>query len=305
MAGLPGREVRVGLRVDVDTFRGTRDGVPRLLESLRAHGIHATFFFTVGPDNMGRHLWRLVRPAFLRKMLRSRPASLYGWDIVLRGTLWPGPEIGRKLGDVIRRAADEGHEVGFHAWDHHAWQVHLEVMDAAAIRGSLERGVGALTDILGRPPRCSAAAGWKCDERVLRAKAAFGFDYDSDCRGDSVFRPLVDGVAGTPQIPVTLPTYDELIGTAGVDAARYNTHLLALVNPARLNVLTIHAEVEGIACAPLFDDFLVQARAAGVSFCPLGQLLPAPEVIPAGAIRADEIAGREGWVCVQAAESRG
>ena len=160
----------VGLRVDVDTFRGTRDGVPRLLDILGRHAIHATFFFSVGPDNMGRHLWRLLKPAFLIKMLRSRAASLYGWDIILRGTFWPGPLIGKRLAPVIRATRDAGHEVGLHAWDHHYWQARVDRLGAAAIHREIEQGFNALSEILGTAPRCSAAAGWKCPDQALLQK---------------------------------------------------------------------------------------------------------------------------------------
>jgi len=294
-------EIIVGLRVDVDTFRGTRDGVPGLLKILKEHGLHATFFFSVGPDNMGRHLWRLLKPAFLVKMLRSKAASLYGWDILLRGTFWPGPKIAKNLAPVIRDTETAGHEVGLHSWDHHRWQMRMQRMNAGQIYQDIKSGVESLENILKLSPRCSAVAGWKANQQVVIEKNKFGFLYNSDCRGDSIFRPVIDGVEYAPQIPATLPTYDEIIGQQGITSENYNEHMLSLIKPDRLNVLTIHAEVEGIVCASMFDDFLTMAKSRNIRFVPMCELLPEDlSTLPIDSVTTAPLPGREGWVCWQA-----
>jgi undecaprenyl phosphate-alpha-L-ara4FN deformylase len=284
-----------GLRVDVDTLRGTLLGVPRLLASLEKFGHKATFFFSVGPDNMGRHLWRLFRPAFLWKMLRTKAPALYGWSILRCGLLGPGPDIGKRAGDVMRQTLAAGHEVGLHAWDHHKWQsMDLEKPGAAA--RELDLGFQRLREILGRPPTASAAPAWRISPAALAAKAAFPFIYNSDCRGTHCFKP--DGLA--PQVPVTLPTYDELAGRSGVRDANYNRRLLDMFRPDGLNVLCIHAEVEGLARAALFADFLAQARDRGLGFTRLDEILAAQEFLPAANLVQRAFPGREGLLACQA-----
>jgi undecaprenyl phosphate-alpha-L-ara4FN deformylase len=295
--------MKIGLRIDVDTFRGTELGVPKLCEILADHSIKATFFFSVGPDNMGRHLWRLLKPAFFLKMLRSHAASLYGWDFIFKGTFWPGPLIGKELAPIIKAAADAGHEAGLHTWDHHAWQTHLDEMDSAQIFSCLDMGNRKLKHILSKDVLCSADPGWKSNSVTLKEKTKFPFRFNSDCRGRSIFQPVVDGQElSQPQVPVTLPTYDEVIGRNGVTNGNYNDYLLSLVAPNKLNVLTIHAESEGIACVDMFNAFVKNGKARGISFVSLGTLVSETKLTGRGRIVAGEIPGREGWVACQAEE---
>ncbi|MBI5558445.1 MAG: 4-deoxy-4-formamido-L-arabinose-phosphoundecaprenol deformylase [Deltaproteobacteria bacterium] len=289
-----------GLRIDVDTLRGTKNGAPALLPLLKNHGIKASFFFSVGPDNMGRHLRRLLRPAFLVKMLRSRAASLYGWDILLKGTLWPGPVIGKKAAAEIRRTADEGHEIGLHAWDHHRWQTRIAKLNQKKVVQEMKRGMDLLACIIGRPVDCAAAPAWRISPAALLAREMFPVRYNSDCRGHSIFFPLTEnGLLSRPQIPTTLPTYDEVIGRNGIDAGNYNDFLLGLFKQDELNVLTIHAEAEGGVCRAMFADFLEKARMRKIHFRPLGDLLPSCQHIDQNEIVTRRLPGREGWTSCQ------
>jgi len=293
--------MKIALRVDVDTLRGTRHGVPSLLRTMDRHGIRAAYFFSVGPDNMGRHLWRLLKPAFLWKMLRTEAAGLYGLDILFMGTAWPGPKIAARCRGQIRSCAAAGHEIGVHAWDHHAWQSSIMSMPREKIRAHLRQAHETLAEIIGRAPDCSAAPGWRCSEDALLAKDEFAFRYNSDCRGRSLFVPVVAGARlRTPQIPLNLPTYDELLGRDGVTERNYNRRLLDKLDPAGLNLLTIHAEAEGGRCAALFEDFIALAQAEGHAFIAPGDLLPADVAsLPSGRIVQGGLPGREGTLALQ------
>ncbi|NCC26042.1 MAG: 4-deoxy-4-formamido-L-arabinose-phosphoundecaprenol deformylase [Deltaproteobacteria bacterium] len=294
---------RIGLRVDVDTLRGTAKGVPALCGLLAERNIRATFYFSVGPDNMGRHLFRLLRPSFACKMLRTKAASLYGWDILIRGTLWPGPIIGRRCRQIIVDTAAAGHEIGLHAWDHHAWQARSRTWGQDQIRADILRGLTVLSEILDTVPVSTASPGWRTTEAVLKAKDDLPLSFHSDCRGTDIFYPIIDDkTLKIPQVPVTLPTYDEVVGRNDIGPDQFNDHILNLLRPGQLNVLTIHAEAEGLSCRPLFHDFLDRAMARGWALSPLGDLAAEAErngAIVRAAMVQGHLHGREGWLAFQ------
>ena len=291
----------IGLRIDVDTFRGTRLGVPRLLSTLEKRGVRGTWFMTLGPDNMGRHAWRMLKPAFALKMLRSGAPNLYGWSILLRGTMWPGPVISRHLSSILRMPDQAGHEVGLHAWDHHRWQLGAERLSDEAMNEEIERAVAAFERVYGREPACAAAPGWRFDQRLLALPASRRFRWRSDARAAAKpFLPLLGETAiDQPQVPVDLPTFDEGVGRGPDADERWNASLLGRLADGEPHVLTIHAESEGGAKAALFERFLDAALAKGHAFEPLGDWLARNAPRGTGRLAHGQVPGREGWLCVR------
>lgn len=291
----------LGLRIDVDTHDGMRDGVPSLLDTLSRHGARGTFYLSMGPDRSGLAVLNLLRPGFLAKMRRTRAASLYGWRTVVSGTLLPARPIATAFPAVARRVVAEGHEAGVHAWDHRRWQDRLDRMSRTEVCRHLDRGREAFAQIFGRLPRTFAAPAWYSSDVALLHQEEFELTFSSDCRGSEPFLPEVGGRAlRTPQVPTTLPTLDEALGDRFETATDYFDAMLAEALLASWPVLTIHAETEGGPYAAELDAFLSKARLAGLGVVTLGELLTTRiatgEPLPERSMGYGTVPGRHGQV---------
>jgi len=295
----------IALKIDVDTFRGTREGVPRLSEALIARQIPASFYFSLGPDHTGWALKRVFRKGFLAKVSRTSVVSHYGFPTLIYGVLWPGPVIGQRLAPVIRQVAHVGHETGVHCYDHVLWQDNVMHRDAPWTRRQVQLAFDAFESILGFKAQGHCAAGWQFNEHLLAMEDELQLTYASDSRGTHPFRPLINGKTyQCPQLPTTLPTLDELVGVDGMTVDDAIDHLLDLTQNRALptlQVFTLHAELEGQQFLTPFLRLIDTWRARG---CELITLQRAAEslrqtTLPVHPMVNGSVANRSGLLAVQ------
>jgi peptidoglycan/xylan/chitin deacetylase (PgdA/CDA1 family) len=289
--------LRLALKIDVDTYRGTRDGVPRLTEILRQHDAGATFLFSLGPDHTGRAIRRAFKKEFRQKVARTSVLEHYGIRTLLYGTLLPGPDIGAGCAHILRKVRDAGFEVGIHCWDHVRWQDFVAAKDYRWVREEMDLAFGRFEEIFGEPARTWGAAGWQTSRHAAWIQEQT-CDYASDVRGTHPFIPLWDGVRiGCPQIPTTLPTLDELIGRVAdpVDVLLEETAL------TKEHVFTAHAELEGGRLAGDFERLLEGWKRQGYEFVPTRTLFASlePGRLPKCEVVYGEVPGRSGTLALQ------
>lgn len=299
----------LALKVDVDTFRGTREGVPRLVDLFRRHGAGATFLWSLGPDHTGRAIRRVFRPGFFGKVKRTSVLSHYGLRTLLNGTLLPGPDIGRRGARIMCGVRDLGYECGIHCHDHVRWQDGVMQADARWTAMEMQKAVDRFQEIFGEAPRTHGAAGWQMNVHAMRLTQQLGFDYCSDGRGSFPHLPVWNAeLIRCPQFPTTLPTLDELIGVDGITADNVAAHLLASTSPPAAgttrHVFTLHAELEGMKLAPVLEQLIIGWRAQGFALVPMRALYDAvdPMALPRCETGPGTIAGRSGTLLTQREE---
>ena len=294
---------RVALKVDCDTYVGTREGIPRLLEIFAARGIRATFYFTLGPDRSGVAAQRVfTQPGFLKKMLRSRAASLYGFPTVLYGTLLPAPRIGELCEAQMRSCRLAGHDTGVHGWDHVGWHDALDRWSTERVRAEVSRAHDEFLRILGAPADTSAAPGWTANARSLEVEETRKLRFTSNSRKGAPFFPSASGRTFTTlEVPSTLPTLDETLAWDSLGEGGDDAQLAWFRAAVRgTEVHTVHTEVEGRSKAELFARILDAWKADGVRFVTLREIaeeaLARRGEVPARELVRTTLPGRGGTV---------
>jgi peptidoglycan/xylan/chitin deacetylase (PgdA/CDA1 family) len=290
--------VKLALKIDVDTLRGTLLGVPRLVQMLHRHQANASFLFALGPDNTGRAIRRALRPGFMRKVKRTSVLAHYGLKTLLYGTLLPGPDIGRRAAEVMRATRDAGFETAIHCWDHVKWQDGVEKAAAAWAEAEMRRAHERYGEIFGVAAPGSGAAGWQMNAQALRMTQRLGYRWASDCRGRHPFMPVWNAeVVHCPQLPTTLPTLDELIGVDDLTADNVHLPLLRQTAEQRQDhVFTLHAELEGLRLGDTLERLLTGWREHGYELVSRAQLRDSldPGRLPRHEMIRGEIPGRSG-----------
>ena len=268
---------RIALKVDVDTLRGTREGVPELARIFDQARARATFLFSLGPDHTGWALKRVFRPGFLKKVSRTSVVEHYGLKTLSYGVLLPAPDIGIKARAEMQAIDQAGHETGIHTWDHIVWHDDVRQKDEAWTREQMSYSFERFQEIFGHKPTTHGAAGWQMNEFALQQIDDWQLNYASDGRAVPNLAPyriaLPSGPSKHVQYPTTLPTFDELIGIDGADEFGAVNKILEITNSnPNDQVFTLHAELEGQKLLPAFEKLLMGWLNQGHDLVTMGEL---------------------------------
>jgi peptidoglycan/xylan/chitin deacetylase (PgdA/CDA1 family) len=251
----------LGLKIDIDTYWGMKNGVPSLLQTLKQFNLKGTFFLSIGPDNSGRAALQLIKnPLFLKKMMRTNAPALYGWKTALYGTLLPAPMIALSFPQIVKEIIAAGHEVQFHAWDHRRWQDDLSRKSEKWIQEWFAKGVSGFEKLTGKKPTAFGAPSWTINDRVLAIIQEYKFEYLSCTRADA---PFIHAIANLPEIPSDLPCFEE------IDAQKGISIIADLLKDGGTHILPVHAEVEGGIFQNQFRELLEKALSQNIEIVPL------------------------------------
>jgi len=285
-----GNIMEVALSLDADSRAGVLEGAPALLALFDRLEIRATIFLSFGPP--------LEAPVPRSSRSMARTSGLLGRWIARTRSAITSERLAALLPPLIARARSRGHELGARPANLQRWRDDLEQGPIEQFRenflaASREFEVSTLQSL-----HSFSSPDWLASPALFELEDERELLYASDTRGTSPFLPSIDGRNfKTLQLPVTLPTWDEVLGSPGLDDESLLAFYRSSVREGIAQVHRIHAEIEGMSHFPLFERLVTGWKSDGVRFVRLETVarraLSRKDTLRRRDIKRREIPGRD------------
>ena len=234
------------LRIDVESDKGIRNGIPKILDLLKKYNIKASFYLTMGGAT---GLICLIR--YRKPMVGERKIKIYTFSEKLKGALIPKDFVTDNK-DILMRIVNEGHELGIHGWKHRAWTRAIDKID---IKKHLQRAKRKYEKIFGKKAETFASPGFITNEKIISLLNEEGFKVISDLPGKEPFK--IQGTQIT-NVPITIngennsPIIESLV-SAGFSDDEIFEKIIEIIKKEKLATMYIHDMFECVQKIELLE----------------------------------------------------
>lgn len=235
------------LRIDIESDKGLKEGVPKILYLLRKHHIKASFYVTMGGESS---LFELL---FYRKKLNGeRGIKIFSNVEILRMALFPRDFVSKNK-EILRKIVEDGHELGIHGWKHRRWTRGLERIN---IGRDINKAKVKYMHIFGKKPESFCSPAFKINNKVIHELDRQGFRVISDIGGNNPFR--IDETKIT-NVPITIkgknntPIIEYMVSQDKKDAEILE-YLKKEIKDKKYSIMYVHDLYECIEKIGLLDN---------------------------------------------------
>ncbi|MFH1308563.1 MAG: polysaccharide deacetylase family protein [Patescibacteria group bacterium] len=162
-----------GLRIDLESDKGIRYGVPNLLKLLREFGFKASFYVTMGGES---GIFEILKYRGPIPGAGERKVRIFSLFEKLRIALFPKDFVTSNVG-VLRQILADGHELGIHGWKHRAWTRALDKID---YKKHIGFAVRKYIRLFKKKPDTFCSPGFRTNKKVIEYLDHLDFKVISD-----------------------------------------------------------------------------------------------------------------------------
>ena len=166
------------LRIDLESGKGIKEGIPKLLDLLKKYNIKASFYLVMGGES---NILELLKHRNKLKSSGERKIKVWKLKDKARMVLL-SKDFVQANKYILKRILEEGHELGLHGWKHREWTRGLNGLD---IEETINKSISKYKKIFNKIPVSWASPGFNVNEKVLKTLEKNKIKFLSDFQGEN------------------------------------------------------------------------------------------------------------------------